>query len=289
MKGIILAGGSGTRLYPATRVVSKQLLPIYDKPMIYYPLSTLMLSGIRDILIISTPEDTPRFEQLFGNGNHLGLNLSYTVQPSPDGLAQAFILGEDFIGSDPVSLILGDNIFFGHGLVDMLNESVQMVQKNDDAVIFGYGVKNPQRYGVVGFNESGNVTSIEEKPENPSSNYAVVGLYYYPNDVVEIAKNVKPSARGELEITSVNQAYLDQNRLRVKLMGRGFAWLDTGTQEAMNNASNFIKTIEDRQGLKVACLEEIAFGQGFIDRSRLEQLVSRYTNEYGDYLKGLLD
>ena len=289
MKGIILAGGSGTRLYPATRVVSKQLLPIYDKPMIYYPLSTLMLSGIRDILIISTPEDTPRFEQLFGNGNHLGLNLSYTVQPSPDGLAQAFILGEDFIGSDPVSLILGDNIFFGHGLVHMLNESVQMVQKNDDAVIFGYGVKNPQRYGVVGFNESGNVTSIEEKPENPSSNYAVVGLYYYPNDVVEIAKNVKPSARGELEITSVNQAYLDQNRLRVKLMGRGFAWLDTGTQEAMNNASNFIKTIEDRQGLKVACLEEIAIGQGFIDRSGLEQLASNYTNEYGEYLKGLLD
>jgi len=289
MKGIILAGGSGTRLYPATRVVSKQLLPIYDKPMIYYPLSTLMLSGIRDILIISTPEDTPRFEQLFGNGNHLGLNLSYTVQPSPDGLAQAFILGEDFIGSDPVSLILGDNIFFGHGLVDMLNESVQMVQKNDDAVIFGYGVKNPQRYGVVGFNESGNVTSIEEKPDNPSSNYAVVGLYYYPNDVVEIAKNVKPSARGELEITSVNQAYLDQNRLRVKLMGRGFAWLDTGTQEAMNNASNFIKTIEDRQGLKVACLEEIAIGQGFIDRSGLEQLASNYTNEYGEYLKGLLD
>ena len=289
MKGIILAGGSGTRLYPATRVISKQLLPIYDKPMIYYPLSTLMLSGIRDILIISTPEDTPRFEQLFGNGNHLGLNLSYTVQPSPDGLAQAFILGEDFIGSDPVSLILGDNIFFGHGLVDMLNESVQMVQKNDDAVIFGYGVKNPQRYGVVGFNESGNVTSIEEKPENPSSNYAVVGLYYYPNDVVEIAKNVKPSARGELEITSVNQAYLDQNRLRVKLMGRGFAWLDTGTQEAMNNASNFIKTIEDRQGLKVACLEEIAIGQGFIDRSGLEQLASNYTNEYGEYLKGLLD
>ena len=289
MKGIILAGGSGTRLYPATRVVSKQLLPIYDKPMIYYPLSTLMLSGIRDILIISTPEDTPRFEQLFGNGNHLGLNLSYTVQPSPDGLAQAFILGEDFIGSDPVSLILGDNIFFGHGLVDMLNESVQMVQKNDDAVIFGYGVKNPQRYGVVGFNESGKVTSIEEKPENPSSNYAVVGLYYYPNDVVEIAKNVKPSARGELEITSVNQAYLDQNRLRVKLMGRGFAWLDTGTQEAMNNASNFIKTIEDRQGLKIACLEEIAIGQGFIDRSGLEQLASNYTNEYGEYLKGLLD
>ncbi len=289
MKGIILAGGSGTRLYPVTKVVSKQLLPIFDKPMVYYPLSTLMLSGIRDILIISTPEDTQRFEQLFGDGNHLGLNLSYTVQPSPDGLAQAFILGEDFIGSDQVSLILGDNIFFGHGLVGMLTDSVQTVKNKDTAVVFGYGVKDPQRYGVVGFNESGKVTSIEEKPENPSSNYAVVGLYYYPNDVVEIAKNVKPSARGELEITSVNQAYLDQNRLRVKLMGRGFAWLDTGTQEAMNNASNFIKTIEDRQGLKVACLEEIAFGQGFIDHSGLEQLVSRYTNEYGEYLKGLLD
>ena len=289
MKGIILAGGSGTRLYPATRVVSKQLLPIYDKPMIYYPLSTLMLSGIRDILIISTPEDTPRFEQLFGNGHHLGLNLSYTIQSSPDGLAQAFILGEDFIGSDPVSLILGDNIFFGHGLVGMLTDSVQTVNNKDTAVVFGYGVKDPQRYGVVGFNESGKVTSIEEKPENPASNYAVVGLYYYPNDVVDIAKNVKPSARGELEITSVNQAYLEQSRLSVELMGRGFAWLDTGTQEAINNASNFIKTIEDRQGLKVACLEEIAFGQGFINQGDLEKLAGNYTNEYGEYLRGLLD
>ena len=289
MKGIILAGGSGTRLYPATRVVSKQLLPIYDKPMIYYPLSTLMLSGIRDILIISTPEDTPRFEQLFGNGHHIGLNLSYTIQSSPDGLAQAFILGEDFIGSDPVSLILGDNIFFGHGLVGMLTDSVQTVNNKDTAVVFGYGVKDPQRYGVVGFNESGKVTSIEEKPENPASNYAVVGLYYYPNDVVDIAKNVKPSARGELEITSVNQAYLKQERLGVELMGRGFAWLDTGTQEAINNASNFIKTIEDRQGLKVACLEEIAYGQGFIDKSNLEKLADNFTNEYGEYLRGLLD
>jgi glucose-1-phosphate thymidylyltransferase len=289
MKGIILAGGSGTRLYPVTKVVSKQLLPIFDKPMIYYPLSTLMLSGIRDILIISTPEDTPRFEQLFGNGNHLGLNLSYKVQPSPDGLAQAFILGEDFIGNDSVSLILGDNIFFGHGLVGMLNESVQTVQKNNTALVFGYGVKDPQRYGVVGFDESGKVTSIVEKPEKPASKYAVVGLYYYPNDVIEIAKNVKPSARGELEITSVNQAYLKQERLGVELMGRGFAWLDTGTQEAINNASNFIKTIEDRQGLKVACLEEIAYDQGFIDKSNLEKLADNFTNEYGEYLRGLLD
>ena len=288
MKGIILAGGSGTRLYPATRVVSKQLLPIYDKPMIYYPLSTLMLSGIRDILIISTPEDTPRFEQLFGNGRHIGLNLSYTIQSSPDGLAQAFILGEDFIGGDPVTLILGDNIFFGHGLVSMLAKSVLTVEENDNAVVFGYSVKDPHRYGVVGFNDVGQATSIEEKPKNPASNYAVVGLYYYPNDVIEIAKNVKPSSRGELEITSVNQAYLNQSRLRVELMGRGYAWLDTGTQEAMNNASNFIKTIEDRQGLKVACLEEIAFNQGFIDQTGLEELAKTYTNEYGEYLKELL-
>ena len=288
MKGIILAGGSGTRLYPATRVVSKQLLPIYDKPMIYYPLSTLMLSGIRDILIISTPEDTPRFEQLFGNGRHIGLNLSYTIQSSPDGLAQAFILGEDFIGGDPVTLILGDNIFFGHGLVSMLAKSFLTVERNNNAVVFGYGVRDPQRYGVVGFNDVGQATSIEEKPKNPASNYAVVGLYYYPNDVVEIAKNVKPSSRGELEITSVNQAYLNQSRLRVELMGRGYAWLDTGTQEAMNNASNFIKTIEDRQGLKVACLEEIAFNQGFIDQTGLEELAKTYTNEYGEYLKELL-
>jgi|TARA_B110000495_G_C23043696_1_gene628538 glucose-1-phosphate thymidylyltransferase len=288
MKGIILAGGSGTRLYPATKVVSKQLLPIFDKPMIYYPLSTLMLSGIKDILIISTPEDTPRFEQLFGDGHHLGLNLSYKVQPSPDGLAQAFILGEDFIGNDPVTLILGDNIFFGHGLVEMLMNSVNTIETQNDAVVFGYGVKDPERYGVVGFNKSGKVTSIEEKPSDPASNYAVVGLYYYPNDVVQIAKNVKPSARGELEITSVNQAYLDQDRLRVELMGRGFAWLDTGTQDAMNNASNFIKTIEERQGLKVACLEEIAFSQGFINREELKTLSDDYKNEYGDYLKGLL-
>ena len=289
MKGIILAGGSGTRLYPITKVVSKQLLPIYDKPMVYYPLSTLMLSGIQDILIISTPEDTPKFERLFENGNHLGLNISYTVQPSPDGLAQAFILGEEFIGQESVSLILGDNIFFGHGLSGMLSSSVETVHSNNDAVVFGYAVRDPERYGVVGFNDSGKVTSIVEKPENPASNYAVVGLYYYPNDVVDIAKNVKPSARGELEITSVNQAFLDMNRLSVELMGRGYAWLDTGTQEAMNNASNFIKTIEDRQGLKVACLEEIAYGLGFIGQDDLDELAAGYSNEYGEYLKSLLD
>ena len=289
MKGIILAGGSGTRLHPITKVVSKQLLPIYDKPMVYYPLSTLMLSDIQDILIISTPEDTPKFERLFENGNHLGLNISYTVQPSPDGLAQAFILGEEFIGQESVSLILGDNIFFGHGLSGMLSSSVETVHSNNDAVVFGYAVRDPERYGVVGFNDSGKVTSIVEKPKNPASNYAVVGLYYYPNDVVDIAKNVKPSARGELEITSVNQTFLDMNRLSVELMGRGYAWLDTGTQEAMNNASNFIKTIEDRQGLKVACLEEIAYGLGFIGQDDLDALATGYSNEYGEYLKSLLD
>ena len=289
MKGIILAGGSGTRLHPITKVVSKQLLPIYDKPMVYYPLSTLMLSGIQDILIISTPEDTPKFERLFGSGNHLGLNISYTIQPSPDGLAQSFILGEEFIGQESVSLILGDNIFFGHGLSGMLSSSVETVHSNNDAVVFGYAVRDPERYGVVGFNDSGKVTSIVEKPENPASNYAVVGLYYYPNDVVDIAKNVKPSARGELEITSVNQVFLDMNRLSVELMGRGYAWLDTGTQEAMNNASNFIKTIEDRQGLKVACLEEIAYGLGFIGQDDLDELAAGYSNEYGEYLKSLLD
>ena len=289
MKGIILAGGSGTRLHPTTKVVSKQLLPIYDKPMVYYPLSTLMLSGIQDILIISTPEDTLKFERLFESGNHLGLNISYTVQPSPDGLAQAFILGEEFIGQESVSLILGDNIFFGHGLSGMLSSSVETVHSNNNAVVFGYAVRDPERYGVVGFNDSGKVTSIVEKPENPASNYAVVGLYYYPNDVVDIAKNVNPSARGELEITSVNQAFLDMNRLSVELMGRGYAWLDTGTQEAMNNASNFIKTIEDRQGLKVACLEEIAYGLGFISQDDLDELAAGYSNEYGEYLKSLLD
>ena len=288
MKGIILAGGSGTRLYPITSVISKQLLPIYDKPMIYYPLSTLMLSGIQDILIISTPEDTPRFNDLFGDGHQIGLNISYMVQPSPDGLAQAFILGEDFIGDDSVSLILGDNIFFGHGLSNMLLNSVRTVESKKDAVVFGYSVKDPERYGVVSFDDAGKVTEIVEKPDSPKSNYAVVGLYYYPNDVVDIAKNVKPSQRGELEITSVNQTFLDLNRLSVELMGRGYAWLDTGTQQAMNNASNFIKTIEERQGLKVACIEEIAFYQGFITRDELYKLAEKYSNEYGEYLKGVV-
>ena len=287
MKGIILAGGSGTRLYPITSVISKQLLPIYDKPMIYYPLSTLMLSGIKDILIISTPEDTPRFNDLFGDGSQIGLNISYMVQPSPDGLAQAFILGEDFIGDDSVSLILGDNIFFGHGLSNMLLNSVQTVESKNDAVVFGYSVKDPERYGVVSFDDAGKVTEVVEKPDSPKSNYAVVGLYYYPNDVVDIAKNVKPSQRGELEITSVNQTFLDLNRLSVELMGRGYAWLDTGTQQAMNNASNFIKTIEERQGLKVACIEEIAFYQGFITRDELNKLAEKYSNDYGQYLKGV--
>ena len=275
MKGIILAGGSGTRLYPITSVVSKQLLPIYDKPMIYYPLSTLMLSGIQDILIISTPYDTPRFNELFNDGSHLGLNISYMVQPSPDGLAQAFLLGENFIGDDSVSLILGDNIFFGHGLSGMLQNSVKTVQSKNDAVIFGYSVKDPQRYGVVSFDDSGKVIDIVEKPSQPKSNYAVVGLYYYPNEVVNIAKNVRPSKRGELEITSVNQAFLDMNSLSVELMGRGYAWLDTGTQQAMNNASNFIKTIEQRQGLKVGCVEEIAYHRGFIDKAKLDKLAEK--------------
>ena len=288
MKGIILAGGSGTRLYPITSVISKQLLPIYDKPMIYYPLSTLMLSGIQDILIISTPEDTPRFNDLFGDGSQIGLNISYMVQPSPDGLAQAFILGEDFIGDDSVSLILGDNIFFGHGLSNMLLNSVRTVESKNDAVVFGYSVKDPERYGVVSFDDAGKVTEVVEKPDSPKSNYAVVGLYYYPNDVVDIAKNVKPSQRGELEITSVNQTFLDLNRLSVELMGRGYAWLDTGTQQAMNNASNFIKTIEERQGLKVACIEEIAFYQGFITRDELNKLAEKYSNDYGQYLKGIV-
>jgi len=289
VKGIILAGGSGSRLYPATKVISKQLLPIYEKPMIYYPLSSLMLSGIKDILIISTPEDTPRFEKLFGDGKNLGLNLSYKIQKSPDGLAQAFLLGEDFIGSDDVTLILGDNIFFGHDLIKLLNNSVQIVKEKNEAVIFGYAVKNPKRYGVVGFNDSGKVTSIEEKPLNPKSNFAVVGLYFYPNDVIEVAKQVTPSDRGELEITSVNKLYLDKNRLNVELMGRGYAWLDTGTHEAMNNASNFIKTIEDRQGLKIACLEEIAYNQGLINTRQLNDLVELYDNEYGEYLKKIMN
>ncbi|SVA82151.1 uncharacterized protein METZ01_LOCUS135005 [marine metagenome] len=257
--------------------------------MIYYPLSTLMLAGIRDILIISTPEDTPRYEQLFSNGNHLGLNISYKIQPSPDGLAQAFILGEEFIDGEDVALILGDNIFFGHGLVELLRNSIQTVNSKRDSVVFGYSVKNPKRYGVVEFGNDGKVTSIVEKPDSPVSNYAVVGLYFYTHDVVDVAKKLKPSARGELEITSINQYFLQKNRLKVEIMGRGFAWLDTGTVRAMNDASNFIKTIEDRQGLKIACLEEIAYNNGFIGTNEIEQLRKKLPNDYGNYLRRLLD
>ena len=288
MKGIILAGGSGTRLYPSTKVVSKQLLPIYDKPMIYYPLSTLMLAGIRDILIISTPEDIGRFETLLGNGDHLGIKISYKVQPKPEGLAQAFIIGEKFIGNDSVSLILGDNIFFGHGLTDILKSSLNQVKTKNNAVVFGYSVKDPERYGVVQFDKNGKVLNIEEKPTKPVSNYAVVGLYFYPNDVVDIAKNIKPSNRGELEITSVNQEFLNRKQLSVELMGRGYAWLDTGTKDSMINASNFIKTIEDRQGLKIGCIEEIAYLNKFIDEEQLLKIANLYKNDYGDYLRSII-
>ena len=285
MKGIVLAGGSGTRLYPITKVVSKQLLPIYDKPMIYYPISTLMLAGIKDILIISTPQDTPRFKQLMGNGEKLGLNISYRIQSTPDGLAQAFIIGEEFIDDDPVCLILGDNIFYGHGLSRLLLKGKKSIKETDRALIFGYSVKDPERYGVVSFDNLGKVTQIVEKPKIPASNYAVVGLYFYPNDVIDIAKNLRPSDRGELEITSVNQKYLQQDRMDVEIMGRGYAWLDTGTQEAMNNASNFIRSVEDRQSFKISCLEEIAFRKGFIDRDQLEKLSEDFPNDYGAYLK----
>ena len=285
MKGIILAGGSGTRLYPITKGVSKQLTPIYDKPMIYYPLSVLMLSGITEILIISTPHDLPRFEELLGDGKDIGLSLSYQVQPSPDGLAQAFILGEDFIGNDDVCMVLGDNIFYGHGLVEMLNQAVANVTQHNKATVFGYHVKDPDQYGVVDFDEHGNALSLEEKPLKPKSNYAVVGLYFYPNSVVNIAKNIKPSARGELEITTVNQTYLEQGDLKVELMGRGFAWLDTGTHESLLDASNFIQTIEKRQGLKVACIEEIAYEMGYISKEELITLAQPLLkNQYGQYL-----
>ena len=288
MKGIILAGGAGTRLHPITKVVSKQLLPIYDKPMIYYPLSVLMLSGIRDILIISTPEDLPNFKRLFGDGKHLGLNFSYVEQPSPDGLAQAFILGEEFIGKDDVCLVLGDNIFYGSGFQKMLVDSVKIVEEEKNAVIFGYTVDDPERYGVATIDENNKVISIEEKPKNPKSNQAVVGLYFYTNEVVEIAKNVKPSARGELEITSVNQEYMKKGKLKLKRLGRGFAWLDTGTHEAMSEATEFIKAIEKRTGLKVACIEEIAYLSGFINKAELKQLaVKAGNNSYGAYLSGL--
>jgi glucose-1-phosphate thymidylyltransferase len=286
MKGIILAGGTGTRLYPITKTVSKQLLAIYDKPMINYPLSVLMLAGITDILIISTPQDLPSFEKLFGDGSNLGLKLSYAEQPSPEGLAQAFIIGEDFIGSDDVCLILGDNIFYGHGLTELLSNAVINTARYKKATIFGYYVNDPKSYGVVEFDDRGNVLSLEEKPKSPKSNYAVVGLYFYPNSVIKQAKKVRPSARGELEITSLNELYLDQKKLSVEIMYRGFAWLDTGTHESMLEASNFIHTIEKRQGLKVACLEEIAFDKGLIDKAMLKGHIKNYKgNAYANYLK----
>ena len=289
MKGIILAGGAGTRLHPVTKSISKQLLPIYNKPMIFYPLSTLMLSGIRDILIISTPEDISKYESLLGNGHSIGLSIQYKVQPNPNGLAEAFIIGEEFIAKDDVCLVLGDNIFYGKGLPKLLRQTVDKVKESSQSFIFGYNVIDPERYGVVEFNRNEEVISIEEKPRKPKSNYAVVGLYYYKNDVVEIAKNVKPSDRGELEITSVNNEYLNQNRLSVELMSRGFAWLDTGTHDSLLEASNFIKTIETRQGLKVSCLEEIAFKYGYIDKDQLILNAKKYNNEYGQYLIGLIN
>jgi glucose-1-phosphate thymidylyltransferase len=285
MKGIVLAGGSGTRLFPITKGVSKQLLPIYDKPMIYYPISVLMLAGIREILIISTPQDLPNFEKLLGDGSDFGVKFTYKIQPSPDGLAQAFILGEEFIGEDDVCLVLGDNIFYGHGLTELLHSAKKNVIENQNATVFGYYVNDPERYGVAEFDTSGNVVSIEEKPEIPKSNYAVVGLYFYPNKVISIAKTIQPSARGELEITTVNEAFLNEGKLKVELMGRGFAWLDTGTHDSLLEASSFIQTIEKRQGLKVACLEEIAFDKGFIDKEKVLQLASPLAKTgYGQYL-----
>ena len=289
MKGIILAGGSGTRLYPITKGVSKQLLPIYDKPMIYYPLSVLMLSGIRDILIITTPEDATAFHRLLGDGSQFGLRLSYAEQPTPDGLAQAYIIGEEFIGKDDVCLILGDNIFYGQHFSQMLSQAVTNVQQEQKATVFGYYVKDPERYGVAEFDQEGNVLSIEEKPKNPKSNYAIVGLYFYPNKVVEIAKQIKPSARGELEITSVNQEFLQAKELKVQLLGRGFAWLDTGTHESLTEATNFVETLEKRQGLKISCLEEIAYRKGWISKGKVRELAQELSkNAYGQYLLDLV-
>jgi glucose-1-phosphate thymidylyltransferase len=285
VKGIVLAGGSGTRLYPVTKGISKQLLPIYDKPMVYYPLSVLMLAGITDILIITTPEDQDSFKRLLGTGEELGISLSYVIQPSPDGLAQAFILGEDFIGNDDVCLVLGDNIYYGHDLTNMLLNAVKNTQVSNSAMVFGYHVNDPNRYGVIEFDTDNNVISLEEKPQKPKSNYAVTGLYFYPNDVIKKAKEVKPSDRGELEITSVNQLYLNEGRLKVELMGRGFAWLDTGTHNSLLEASAFIETIENRQGLKVSCLEEIAFDKGYITKDQLMKLAEPLKkNQYGQYL-----
>lgn len=290
MKGIILAGGSGTRLHPLTQVVSKQLLPVYDKPMVYYPLSVLMLSGIREILIISTPQDLPNFKNLFGDGSQFGIQLSYAEQPSPDGLAQAFIIGEKFIGNDDVCLVLGDNIFYGAGLQRMLAGAVETVKSQKKAVIFGYYVDDPERYGVASFDVEGNVLDIEEKPEHPKSNYAVVGLYYYPNSVVQIAKDVEPSARGELEITSINQKYLELTNLKMQVMSRGYAWLDTGTHEALTEATEFVKAVEKRTGLKIACLEEIAFRMKYISKEQLAAIAEGYKKSgYGVYLRKIMN
>ena len=290
MKGIVLAGGSGTRLYPITKGVSKQLLPIYDKPMIFYPVSVLMLAGIREILIISTPQDLPGFRRLLGDGSDYGVRFEYAEQPSPDGLAQAFIIGERFIGDDSVCLVLGDNIFYGQSFTRMFTEAVDKAENEQKATVFGYYVNDPERYGVAEFDADGNVFSIEEKPKEPKSNYAVVGLYFYPNKVVGVAKNIKPSARGELEITTVNQWFLKDGELKVQLLGRGFAWLDTGTHDSLSEASTFVEVIEKRQGLKVACLEEIAFKQGWIDEKRLEQVaLPMIKNQYGQYLMRLIN
>lgn len=289
MKGIVLAGGSGTRLYPITKGVSKQLLPIFDKPMVYYPISILMLAGIREILIISTPQDISGFKRLLGDGSDFGVRFEYAVQPSPDGLAQAFIIGADFIGGDSVCLVLGDNIFHGTGLTDLLEKAVYAVEKENKASVFGYWVSDPERYGVVSFDEMGNATGIEEKPVNPKSNYAVVGLYFYPNKVVDVARDIKPSARGELEITSVNQYFLEKGELQVQLFGRGFAWLDTGTHDSLSEASTFIEVIEKRQGLKVACLEGIAYEKGWIDAVKIRELaLPMAKNQYGQYLLKLI-